>query len=310
LNATHDFIEDIPLDVAVAAHRGTSWTPDERGEQERQMYAAGLGADWDALFRLADTDEKRATLESEFTRYRAGYCSHYLVYLDARSRCMSSMIAGPSRFPTAKNAKWSSTADKRGNELAEYRLRALAAISKELQPELRPIMSGDADAPGRLLARIAEVELDQERMRAANAAIRKHARAGADAQIAALVGLGFSEENTRALLKPDFCGRVGFADYQLKNNGAELRRLRSRFAAVARAKLEEPTELAGERATIEDCPAENRVRLRFPDKPVPEVRTRLKRAGFRWAPSTGCWQAYRNPNSLEVARREAGAGAE
>jgi hypothetical protein len=33
---------------------------------------------------------------------------------------------------------------------------------------------------------------------------------------------------------------------------------------------------------------------------------RLKAAGFRWAPSLGCWQAYRNHATLTTARREAG----
>jgi hypothetical protein len=143
-------------------------------------------------------------------------------------------------------------------------------------------------------------------MRKANAAIRKAAKDGTETQVAALAALSFSEGVARGLLTPDFCGRVGFADYQLKNNGSEIRRLKARLAEVERAKSEPASELEGERARLEDCPADNRVRLHFPGKPPAEVRERLKRSGFRWAPSLGCWQAYRNHNAIEVAKREAG----
>jgi len=34
----------------------------------------------------------------------------------------------------------------------------------------------------------------------------------------------------------------------------------------------------------------NRLQLLFPGKPDEETRKRLKRHGFRWAPSEGAWQ--------------------
>ncbi len=54
--------------------------------------------------------------------------------------------------------------------------------------------------------------------------------------------------------------------------------------------------------TIEDSPADNRLRIFFPGKPNGDVRAMLKSNGFKWAPSIGAWQAYRNPDSLRVAR--------
>lgn len=298
------FANDIPLDLARAAHAGTSFDPEKRAETERAGYAATLAADLAALERYATTDAKRATLATEFARYRDGYRRLFVAYLASRSRCMSTMITGPSNFPVRRQARINAVADARSARLTEYRERALAAIKKALTPELQPIMAGDSDAVVRLREKIAKLERDQERMKAINATIRKHAKAGHRAQWQALVDLGLAPGAADSLLEPDFCGRIGFPSYALTNNSAEIRRLKVRLAQVETAKEQEPTVTEGASARMEDCPAENRVRLFYPGKPAAEVRARLKASGFRWAPTLGCWQAYRNPNTLAFAARE------
>lgn len=297
---------DIPYSVAAAAHAGTSFVPETRAEQERSSYASQLALDYDAMAKYATTDEKRATLDAEFQRYRAGYRQRYLAMLSARSRCMSTMITGGSNFPVARQAKRNEYADTRIRELGEYRERALDAIRKALRPELRPVMAGDNDAAERLTEKISKAEELQARMKSANDAIRKHKKAGEAAQVAALVALGFNATMAGELLKPDFCGRIGFASYQLTNNNANIRRMKERLAQISTAKATPDVQADGDHAKLEDSPADNRVRLFFPGKPSAEVRTRLKSAGFRWAPSLGCWQAYRNYRTLAVASKEAG----
>lgn len=308
------FENDIPLSLACAAHAGTSFTPDRRGDQERASYASQLALDYHELEKLATTDEKRATLAAEFARYRAGYRKRYIAMLSAKSRCMSTMIAGPSNFPTRRNQKRSDAADKRTSDVVDFREAALAAIRKALCPELRPVMAGDADATERLEDKIAKAEAFQAQHKAINAAIRKHAKAGADAQVKALMaidlptrpGKHLSEAAARELLKPDFMGRIGIPSYELTNNAANIRRMKERLASVSAAKAAPEVETRCEHATIADCPADNRVRLFFPGKPSAEVRERLKSGGFRWAPSIGCWQAYRNDRTIALAKREAG----
>lgn len=301
-----NFENDIPRDLAQAAHAGTSFVPEERAGQERAGYAATLAGDWERLSKLATTEEKRAALVGEFARYREGYARRTRAYLASRSRCLSTMIAGPSRFPVRRMEKRNAVADRRCSELLEFRERALHAIRKALCPELAPIMAGDADAVERLEAKIAKAEAMQERMRAANAAIRKHAKAGPEAQVFALVALGFSEGLARRAIEPDELRRVGFPSYELTNNGANIRRMKERLAQVERAKATPETVREGAAARLEDCPPDNRVRLYFPGKPAAEVRETLKRSGFRWAPSIMAWQAYRNHGTLLLARKVAG----
>jgi hypothetical protein len=296
------FVEDIPLELARQAHAGTSFDPEQRAESERRGYAGALQASYDMLSQYATTNEKRALLDEEFARYRAGYAAKYRAYLAARGRCVSTMIAGGSNFPVRRQQKRSMIADKRAKEVQEFQGRALAAIKKALTPELQPIMAGASDAVERLKAEIAKLEAVQARMKEANAAIRKHAKAGVEAQVAALMGLGFSGALAVELLKPDCFGNVGFPNFEMKNNNANIRRQKARLEQIESAKALPDVAAESESGVrVEDSPADNRVRIFFPFKPESAMRSSLKANGFRWAPSLGCWQAYRNVRSLAHA---------
>lgn len=302
-----NLIHDIPHTIARSAHQGTSFVPERRGEQERESYANQLTHDFETLSRLADTDEKRATLEAEFHRYRVGYRRRTIAMLGAKSACLSTMIAGPSGFNRRRARKRSDAADKRTEDLLAYRERALRAIAKVLSPERFPVMAGAADAVQLLEAKVLKLEANQARMKEVNATIRKHAKAGTEAQVAAIVALGYAERSARNVLVPDMLKRVGFPDFELKNNSAEIRRLRKRLEGLRVAKASPDTVLDGEHARLEDSPADNRVRLYFAGKPPRETIERLKRSGFRWSPKAGAWSGYRS--ALAAAREIAGVAA-
>lgn len=147
----------------------------------------------------------------------------------------------------------------------------------------------------------------QEAMREANKIVRKAPKdKPTEEKIEAIVALGLSETTAKELFQPDYMGRVGFASFELSNNNANIRRMKTRLETVTEAKQAKETTIDGENARLEDCPSDNRVRLFFPGKPDADIRQRLKKNGFRWAPSLGCWQAYRNYHTLELAKEFAG----
>lgn len=90
-------------------------------------------------------------------------------------------------------------------------------------------------------------------------------------------------------------------------NQANIRRMRERLEKITAAKARpvERVECANGVTLEDDAPA-NRVKLFFPGKPPEAIRSELKSSGFRWAPSVGAWQAYRNSGTLATAKRLAG----
>lgn len=304
-----NYENDIPRDLAVRAFNGTSWTPEKRGEQTISEYASILRGDYDALLKYAENDAEVALLAAEFARYRSGFAERYKSWLSTRSRCISSAITGPSNFPVRRAEKYNNWESGKWADLMEFRKRALDAIKKKLRPELRPIMSGDDNAVDRLKKKLEGAEKLQALMKAVNAAIRKNLKNGYEAQLAAVMAAGLDEAKARKILEPDYMGALGFAGWALTNNNADIRRMKDRLAKLERDKATPAAVVEGAAARVEDCPAENRVKLFFPGKPDEEVRAKLKSNGFRWAPTEGCWKAYRNSRTVPLAAEIAGLKA-
>lgn len=310
----NDYAADISRSTYQAAFEGTSFTPERRAEQYAADYAATLAADL-ALFEQHAT--KGGTLDllaDEFARYRAGYRARTAKWLHSRAGLVSWMIAGPSNFPVARMNKRADIAGRRLSELCEWRERARRAVIRNLRPDLRPIMAGDADAVERLAVELDKARLYHAAVKGANAIIRREQRAGDGPshtwqERAALIlqAEGLPDRRIRSALTPDYAGRYGLPSYILTNNGANIRRMEARLAALQAAKAS-PVEIRESESgiTLEDDPPANRVRLIFPGKPAEEIRTRLKKAGFRWSPTAGAWQAYRNTWSIQAAQQIAG----
>lgn len=303
---TFNFANDIPLDLAIAAHRGTSFVPEKRGQQEIAGYVAQLERDREFFAAVVEPNIfLLPAFEEAFTRYREGYAAKFRAYLSAKGRCVSTMIAGPANFNTGRARKSSDSADRAGEELIEFRNRGIKALRKIVFPNESPIMSGDANAIDRLLLKMAEREAFQAEGKEINSAIREAKRHNEN-PITVLRARGIAAARCAELVKPDSLGRVGIPDYALTNNSAEIRRLRDRIKTLLAARNTPTTEEFHTETGIAlvDAPEANRVRLKFPGKPSGEVRAELKAHGFRWAPiDGGVWQAYRNDRALAHAKK-------
>lgn len=105
------------------------------------------------------------------------------------------------------------------------------------------ISSDDPDAVAKLRRQFEDLEHRQATYVSTNKMIRKGDREG-------LAGLGFSETEIAKLFEPDWAGRIGIPDYVMKNNGANIRRLRKRIESLeakATAPAREPIEAPSRR---------------------------------------------------------------
>lgn len=163
------------------------------------------------------------------------------------------------------------------------------------------ISSDDPDALEKLRSKLADMERNQETMKAANAAIRRNKTQ--DSRAAALVALGFTENQAQELLKPDYMGRIGYAAFSLTNNGSNMRRVKERIAILEKAAQRKTKEEENPLYTYREDTEENRVMFLFDGKPSVEIRAVLKSQGFKWSPSRGAWVRFLNGNGIYAAER-------
>lgn len=176
---------------------------------------------------------------------------------------------------------------------SEYHEQKAAGLERQLKTT---IFSDDDNAIEALEAKIEKLTKLQELMKAANKLVKKH-KASPDAAIPDLVKLGLDEARARTLFTPDFCGRLGFADYALINNNATIRQAKKRIEEIkVRQERQAKAEAAPDGILIE---GEDYMRITFPEKPSRETLNELKAAGFRW--SGGSWHGRRDqlPEGIE-----------
>lgn len=187
------------------------------------------------------------------------------------------------------------------------------------------ISSDDPEAVRKLVEELAALEATQDRMKRCNPIVRAFYKAGVrdatsgDLWARYLVKLRevlpeASDGRAMRLLQPDFAGRIGFADFELKNNGANIRRIKGRIEELRAAAASAVTaERKVGDVTVREDAEENRIMLIFPGKPPEATRALLKRCGFRWSPTNGAWQRMLNnagrSNAEYVLRQLAGVPA-
>lgn len=159
------------------------------------------------------------------------------------------------------------------------------------------IYIGDDDAVERLRLKIAKLVAYQEQMKSANKIVRASKLSDLD-KIDGLVHLGISRDKAKYIVT----NKILFPGYALTNNNAKINATKKQLDKAEALASKDDREYTIDDLTIDECYSENRVRIYFPGKPDDEMRTNLKRNGFRWAPSMGCWQAYISRWALDFVK--------
>jgi hypothetical protein len=148
----------------------------------------------------------------------------------------------------------------------------------------------------------------QQRMKDANKVIKSKKLDDAQ-KIVQLAEQGYSEAQAIELMKPDFAGRIGFADYQLTNNNATIRNTQKRIAELEARETAQQRAASGNSQTsyefeggnIELNYGDDRLQVFFDRKPDSEAISKLKSNGFKWSPTNVAWQRQLTDNAISTA---------
>lgn len=158
------------------------------------------------------------------------------------------------------------------------------------------IFSDDPQALDKLKEKLNALEERQAFMKAVNKCVRKKDKE------AFLKIPHATEEIWQSIHTPDCFGGLGFADYKLRNNNANIVRIKKRIA-----QLEKLSQLQTEEITINGVRLiqnveANRLQLVFADIPDKATREELKGNGFRWCRSEGAWQRHLTSVAVHAAK--------
>lgn len=213
---------------------------------------------------------------------------------DSRIGCMcpSVLISRAGNFPIRKKEKQNQAWEKNYQFFKEIQeiLKKMKAIlySSEM------ILSSDEDAIEKLEEKLENLKSNQEKMKSANKAIRiKDIKKGDNL----LKEIGYTEEQIKDLRTPDYCGRIGYPDYLLRNNNANIRHIKVRLKNLKAIKEKGTTETENQFFKVVENTDLMRLQLFFENKPDSKVRDILKNNGFKWAPSQSAWQRQLTNNS-------------
>jgi len=230
--------------------------------------------------------------------YEDRYIEKYKEWLYAMSRCFSQMITGAGGWKPATFRRHEKTnaAEKAARErLDQWCEKVIKRCNRQER------LTGWAEVE-RLQDKLDNLTRAQEMMKAANKIIRDKKLAEVE-KVDELVALGFSEQTSLKLMEPDFCGRIGFADYALRNNLAKIKDTEAKMKRHAAMAQDEDVEKEYPWGTFRKDFSDERYRFIFDGKPKQEVIDLMKRHAFKWSRANMAWQRQITPNATYAVKR-------
>ena len=207
------------------------------------------------------------------------------------ARVPSIMISGGSNFPTRKKEMQNAARDR---NMGEY-IDIGEILNKIRGTGMGGISADDNLAVEKLESKLAGLKESQEVMKAVNKYYRQHKT---------LDDCPAISEETKAKLQVSMSrdwrkDPVPFPSYALSNNNQNIHSTQQRIDELKNRSDYKGWDFNGGKAIINE--AENRLQLRFDEKPGEAERAELRKNGFKWAPSQGAWQRQLTRNAIHSA---------
>lgn len=301
-------VDDIDKRAAERAYEGTSFVPDRRGESFREQYAAAVNGLYAEMWPIAQTEEQRSILADEMARYRHGYLIRCNALLAAKSRIVSTMIAGPSNFPTRQMEKRNQSEHNRTTELLEWDAKARAAIKRKIL-DARP-EEVKASAEWNQLCK--EISYSLTTIKAVDDGEKGWTRSAFVNSIAGkverLAKNGEVEMVDKALVfvrnyndRPEVKKPAIGPRHKFWTFGELARGHAAKNAEASQADSQVIASAEGVEAIAN--PEVDRVQIIFGGKPDAATIYVLRSGGWNWSPSNGAWQRKLTPKAFCDAKQ-------
>lgn len=216
--------------------------------------------------------------QEKLDRLYERYCVKYADWINDHNRNgashVSVMISGPANYNMKAHNRYLKREEKLWKEYEEL---------KNIDWKIQSIVAGDK------IIRSDDINAIDKLKEKLLKAQKEHA--------------AYKEHNKKARKE----GKDPLPAYVLSNSNGRMKNIKDRIARLEKlAKQAEATPIE-ERTTelngvqIIDNIEANRIQIIFPGKPDISIRTQLKKNGFKWAPSQGAWQNFRNDRNLRIA---------
>jgi len=207
------------------------------------------------------------------------------------ARVPSFLITGGGNFPVRQKEKQNMARDTNMGKYQEIE----GLLDKIRGTGMGGISADDSMAVEKLQSKLDGLQEAQEQMKAVNAYYRKHKTLDGCPGLSAEMA-----DELKASMSRDWRqDPVPFPSYALSNNNANIHATQQRIDDLKNRSEYAGWTFAGGKVEINE--AENRLQLRFDEKPSAEQREQLKRNGFRWAPSQEAWQRQLTKNAIRSA---------
>lgn len=215
------------------------------------------------------SDEVKERLDKLLASYSSRMASWLNRHNSNGAGHVSSMISGPSNYNMRKHEKF---IQRENNLFKEY--DEISDIDHQISKIIhgdKIIKSGDSDAVEKLKEKLTK-------------ALEEHQC--------------YKDHNIKARKE----GTLSLAPYILQNSNGRIKAIRDRLSRLEKEKSLEIKEKMFGDIKIVDNPELSRVQIIFPYKPDKDTREKLKKCGFKWAPSQEAWQNFRNQRNYDAAK--------
>ena len=271
------------------ARRAGQWT-----SQEPERYAEHLLSSMDA-----DVEEFLKQIPAEVQDiYEERLVQLYKEWFRAQSRCFSVLVTGAGNFNQRKHQKANDAEHAAYERIQAWKEKTVKRLNRQER------LTGMAEVE-RLRAILEAAEETHQKMKDVNAIIRR--KCTDEEKVDAIVAeCGIKEEQAKELVYPDHDRGVfsqGFTTYSLSRNLARIKDLKAKIARHEAMAEKEDKVLKFDGCDIELSYTDERLRIRYHEKPDAGTVKELKGSGFKWSPKNGAWQRQLTQNAVYAARR-------